>query len=153
MAFKADAAKIKRWREERHWSQEHLAELAGVALRTIQRVENGEKASQETLLALAAAFNVDAMALSVDAAEKAKQAAEHKAAEADARMRLHFYLHLASVAVVVAIFGSIAIIGSDWEILKISVFFVFPLFVHGVSIVILQVTGRHERKFGSRAAE
>ncbi|MEO1325005.1 MAG: hypothetical protein AAFV59_18610, partial [Pseudomonadota bacterium] len=62
-------------------------------------------------------------------------------------------LPLASVAVVVAIFGFIAIIGSDWEILKISVFFVFPLFVHGVSIVILQVTGRHERKFGSQAAE
>ncbi|MEO1323624.1 MAG: helix-turn-helix transcriptional regulator, partial [Pseudomonadota bacterium] len=73
MAFKADATKIKRWREERHWSQEHLAELAGVALRTIQRVENGEKASQETLLALAAAFNVDAMALSVDAAEEANR--------------------------------------------------------------------------------
>ena len=25
MSFKADAAKIKRWREERYWSQEHVA--------------------------------------------------------------------------------------------------------------------------------
>ena len=30
MSFKADAAKIKRWREERHWSQEHVADLAGI---------------------------------------------------------------------------------------------------------------------------
>ena len=153
MAFKADAAKIKRWREERHWSQEHMAELAGVALRTIQRVENGEKASQETVLALAAAFNVDAMALSVDAEEEAKQAAELKAEEAEARMRLNFYLHLASVAVVVGIFGFIAMIGGDWEILKIAVFFVFPLFVHGVSIVVLHLTGRHDRKFVLKDAE
>ena len=54
MQFYADAAKIKRWREERHWSQEHLADLAGIGLRTIQRVEQGEKASGETLKALAA---------------------------------------------------------------------------------------------------
>ena len=45
MAFKADAAKIKRWREERQWSQEHLADLAGIGLRTVQRIENGELAS------------------------------------------------------------------------------------------------------------
>jgi len=38
MAFKADAAKIKRWREERQWSQEHLAELSGLGLRTVQRI-------------------------------------------------------------------------------------------------------------------
>ena len=56
MAFKADAEKIKRWREERHWSQEHLAELAGIGLRTLQRIEKGEPAAKETLMALASAF-------------------------------------------------------------------------------------------------
>jgi transcriptional regulator with XRE-family HTH domain len=77
MAFKADAAKIKRWREERQWSQEHLAELAGITARTIQRIESGEKASQDSVMALAAAFNVDAMALSVDA-EARKWTAEKR---------------------------------------------------------------------------
>ena len=38
MTFKVDAAKIRRWREERQWSQEHLADLAGIGLRTIQQI-------------------------------------------------------------------------------------------------------------------
>ena len=66
MAFIADTEKIKRWRQERQWSQEHLAHLAGIGLRTLQRVENGEPASSETLRALAAAYDVDVMALMVD---------------------------------------------------------------------------------------
>lgn len=36
MPFKTDAAKVKPWHEERHWSQEHLAALAGIGLRTVQ---------------------------------------------------------------------------------------------------------------------
>jgi len=48
MHMNPDAAKIKRWREERSWSQDHLAEAAGVSLRTVQRVENGDGASRET---------------------------------------------------------------------------------------------------------
>ena len=119
MAFKADAAKIKRWREEQHWSQEHLAELAGIGLRTIQRIENGEKASQESVVALAAAFDVDAMALSVDSEEEARKAAERKAEEAEAGMRLNFYLHVASFLGVLAIFGFLALISGDLELLRV----------------------------------
>jgi transcriptional regulator with XRE-family HTH domain len=73
MFFKTDTAKIKRWREERHWSQDHLAQLAGVGLRTLQRIENGQQASSETLKALANAFNVDVVALSVDPEIEAAQ--------------------------------------------------------------------------------
>ena len=150
MAFKADAAKIKRWREERHWSQEHLAELAGIGLRTLQRIENGEKASPESVMALAAAFNVDAMALSVDAEEEARQAAELKAEEAEASMRLTFYYHAASFVIVLAIFGFLALIGNDWEIFKITLWFAFPLVIHGIVIFFSQLTERHNRRFGKR---
>ena len=66
MTYKADTAKIKRWREERHWSQEHLADMAGVGLRTLQRIENGQQASADSLKALASAFQVDVTALYVD---------------------------------------------------------------------------------------
>ena len=59
MRYQADATKLKRWREERNWSQEHLASLAGVGVRTIQRIENGDPTSADTLSALAAAYNVD----------------------------------------------------------------------------------------------
>lgn len=153
MAFKADAAKIKRWREERHWSQEHLAELAGIAARTLQRIERGDPASQDSVMALAAAFNVDATALSVDADAEAKQAIDLKAEEAEARMRLYFYLHAASVATVTAIFGFLAVIDGSWEILKVTLWFLFPLAVHGIAIFVMQLMDRHERKFGDGDAQ
>ncbi len=40
------------------WSREQLAEMAGLSVRTIQRIENGERPGLETLSALAAVFEV-----------------------------------------------------------------------------------------------
>jgi transcriptional regulator with XRE-family HTH domain len=51
---------VRKLRLQRGWSQEHLAELAGVNVRTIQRLERGAKMSLETRSALAAVFQVDA---------------------------------------------------------------------------------------------
>jgi transcriptional regulator with XRE-family HTH domain len=45
-------------RLQRAWSQEQLAEIAGVSPRTVQRLEQGHPAALETLKALAAAFDV-----------------------------------------------------------------------------------------------
>lgn len=45
-------------RESRGWTQEMLALISGLSIRTIQRVESGATPSAETLLALAAAFNL-----------------------------------------------------------------------------------------------
>lgn len=53
------AAKVKTMREERGWSQEHLAAVSDVSVRTIQRIETGRPASFETLKAIAAAIDVD----------------------------------------------------------------------------------------------
>src|SRR5262249_42316430 len=52
-------AKVKAMREERAWPQEQLAEVSGVSVRTIQRIEKGLPASFDTLKALAAAFKGD----------------------------------------------------------------------------------------------
>ena len=41
MQMQVNSEKIRRWREERCWSQEHLAEVSGISLRTVQRLENG----------------------------------------------------------------------------------------------------------------
>jgi len=57
------AARIRDLRLERSWSQEHLAGAAGLSLRTVQRVEGGYASSSDTLLALAAAFDVPATEL------------------------------------------------------------------------------------------
>ena len=53
------ANEIKKNRLSKSWSQAQLAEIAGLSLRTIQRAENSGKCSQESLLAIASAFDVD----------------------------------------------------------------------------------------------
>lgn len=50
---------IKKMRLERHWSQEQLAEMSGLSIRTIQRIENGENAGLESLKSLASVFETD----------------------------------------------------------------------------------------------
>lgn len=49
---------MKSLRLERHWSQEELAQLSGLNVRTIQRVEKGQSVGTETLKSLAAVFEI-----------------------------------------------------------------------------------------------
>jgi transcriptional regulator with XRE-family HTH domain len=58
MDMKLNAERIRALREQRAWSQEHLAMVAGLSTRTLQRIEAGSAATQETCLALAAALEV-----------------------------------------------------------------------------------------------
>ena len=69
MDMKLNAERIRTLREQRAWSQEHLATVAGLSTRTLQRIEAGASASQETSLALAAALEVPVSALSNVSAE------------------------------------------------------------------------------------
>jgi transcriptional regulator with XRE-family HTH domain len=50
---------VRKLRLRKGWSQDQLAELADVSVRTIQRVERGHAPSLETARALAAVFEVD----------------------------------------------------------------------------------------------
>ncbi|MFT6338402.1 MAG: transcriptional regulator with XRE-family HTH domain [Halioglobus sp.] len=50
---------IKKMRLERHWSQDQLAEMSGLSIRTIQRIENGENAGLESLKSLRAFFEIN----------------------------------------------------------------------------------------------
>lgn len=56
--------KVKALRLARAWSQEQLAEMAALSVRTVQRIENGDQPSLETLSALAAVFGVSVTELS-----------------------------------------------------------------------------------------
>jgi DNA-binding XRE family transcriptional regulator len=49
---------VRKIREAKSWSQEHLAAAAGLSTRTVQRVESDGIGSAETRLALAAALGV-----------------------------------------------------------------------------------------------
>jgi len=49
---------LKRLRENRKWSQEQLAIMAGLSVRTIQRIERGQSASLESLKSLASVLEI-----------------------------------------------------------------------------------------------
>lgn len=75
--MKLDTRKLRQLREARAWSQERLAEAAGLSSRTVQRVEADGRAAAETTLALAAALDVPVDILAAaDAATPAATSAD-----------------------------------------------------------------------------
>lgn len=148
MQFDTDAAKIRRWREERHWSQEHLADLAGIGLRTVQRVEKGEQASGETLKALAAAFNVDVMALTVDARSQAAEAVNRSRAKGLAALMLSFWIHLGSWMLGMLIFAGIGVSEGRLFFMAVpAIWWTVGLGGHALTVVIVNLAMRYEREF------
>lgn len=142
MAFKTDASKIKRWREERQWSQEHLADLAGVGVRTVQRIETGDGASRDTLMALAAAFNVDVSALSVDPQVEARALAREKFEKGLAAARVGLWIHLASYALGILVFVGISL-GEGAFVMKWPlIWWTVGVASHCLVIFIVWVAGR-----------
>ena len=63
-----NSARLRELRAARQWSQDQLASLSGLNLRTIQRLESGAKVSTESLRALAAVFEVPADSLAATGA-------------------------------------------------------------------------------------
>lgn len=58
MDMRVDADRIRLERTSRAWSQEHLASVTDLGLRTIQRIETGGAASNESISAIASAFEM-----------------------------------------------------------------------------------------------
>ena len=60
---------ILKLRKERSWSQDHLASVSGLSLRTIQRIENEGSCSLDSKKALATTFEINATDLDINPAE------------------------------------------------------------------------------------
>lgn len=58
MEMQVDTQLIRSEREQRAWSQSHLADVTGLGLRTIQRIEGTGRASYESASAIAAALSL-----------------------------------------------------------------------------------------------
>ncbi len=54
---------LRQEREKRAWSQSHLADVADLSMRTVQRIEHSGVASMESAKALAAALDLELAAL------------------------------------------------------------------------------------------
>jgi transcriptional regulator with XRE-family HTH domain len=95
---------VQKLRLQRGWSQEQLAELAGLSVRTIQRIERGNTASVESLKALGAVFDVDFSTLKeplMSPAEPKSVAADEALAMAHVRRIKRLYMHCLQYAVVI----------------------------------------------------
>lgn len=142
MAYKTDADKIKRWREERHWSQEHLAELAGIGLRTVQRIENGEQASRESLTALAAAFNVEAIALVIDPEVEASGIVQRHNEKVRSTARLVLWIHLAAYGLGIVLFIAISMAAGSFVMKWPLVWWTVGVAAHVVTVILIELVTR-----------
>ena len=107
---------VQKLRLQRGWSQQQLAELSGLSVRTIQRIENGSAASTESLKSLASVFEIDFSTLSSESAmpdtptptpnssptNKPSASQQEQLALLEVRKLKGFYLHLAQYVVVIA---------------------------------------------------
>lgn len=88
MDMNVDANRIRSERENRGWSQEHLGNVAGLSLRTVQRIEKTGTASFESVAALAAVFSVDLADLRANESEPARTRALRLSLELPMRLAL-----------------------------------------------------------------
>ncbi len=94
---------IQKLRLQRGWSQQQLAELSGISVRTIQRIERGQGASAESLKSLAAVFEIDFSSLHSESNMNTSQGVSPEEALALRQVRKlkAFYMHLAQYVIVV----------------------------------------------------
>ena len=101
---------IQKLRLQHGWSQEQLAELSGLSPRTIQRLERGQKASPESLKALASVFEIEFSRLKESAMTTAPSTSDSRSDEALAFARVRkikeFYVNFAFYVLII---GALAI--------------------------------------------
>lgn len=98
---------VRKLRLERGYSQEQVAEMAGISTRTLQRIERGAKASPETLKCIASVLETDFQSLRKEqdmptdtTAELPKLSSEEREAMEYVRDVKGFYVHAIQYGVV-----------------------------------------------------
>lgn len=66
MEMQLDVQKLKKLRKSKAWSQSHFAEVAGVSLRTIQRIEKSGIASPESAKSICASYDIQVVDLIIN---------------------------------------------------------------------------------------
>lgn len=122
---------VRKLRIEKGWSQETLAEVSGLSVRTIQRIERGGKASLETLNALAAVLAVDISTLTEETSMYKQKDLSENEREAVEYVRdiKGFYTHLAAYLICVA-----AMIAANLIMNPDHLWFVWPVLGWGLGL-------------------
>lgn len=82
---------VKTLRQQRSWTQDQLATVAGMSLRTVQRIEKEGVCSLESRQALAAAFEIDAASLQNDPIAETQEAKNKQRDKHLRRVRLYSF--------------------------------------------------------------
>lgn len=104
---------VRKFRLEKSWTQEQLADISGLSVRTIQRIERGQQPSLESIKSLAAAFDIEASLLTVEPSmTKETLTTEEQRAHLYVRDIKGFYSHLIKYLIVIGVLLIINIIRS-----------------------------------------
>jgi transcriptional regulator with XRE-family HTH domain len=110
---------IQKLRLQRGWSQEQLAEVAGLSARTIQRIERGQTPSAESLKALAAVLEVDFGALReahMTPSATPNVSAEEALALKRVRKIKGFYMHVVEYVLIIAFLAMVNLLTAPRQI-------------------------------------
>lgn len=94
---------IKKLRLQNGWSQSDLAQFSGLSIRTVQRIEKGDKPSLESLKSLAAVFDIDIAELEqrVKVMDNSDVSKEEENAFKYVQDLKGFYAHLTTYVIVI----------------------------------------------------
>lgn len=123
---------VQKLRLQRGWSQQQLAELSGLNVRTIQRIKNGQAASTESLKSLASVFEIDFSKLTSEPTMPTSITPDQDEQLALWKVRKlkGFYIHLTQYVVVIVGLGIINLYNSPD-----SLWFFWPALGWGIGIL------------------
>ncbi|MFG0834400.1 2TM domain-containing protein [Aeromonas bivalvium] len=111
---------VRKLRLQRGWSQDQLATLSGLSVRTVQRIEGGQAPGLESLKALAAVFELDISQLQESEMSETKGAQGVAPDEREAMEFVQglkgFYGHLISYGLVISLLWVINLVTSPGHI-------------------------------------
>jgi len=129
---------IQKLRLQRGWSQEQLAEVSGLSVRTIQRLERGQPGSLESMNALAAVFEIDLDSLKEPAMDTPRSDLPPDEALALAHVRKvkAFYIHLSQYLIVIPMLAVLnLLISTDyWWVIWPALGWGIGVMAHGLSV-------------------
>ncbi|AOZ50464.1 MULTISPECIES: 2TM domain-containing protein [Chromobacterium] len=137
---------IQKLRLQRGWSQQQLADLSGLSVRTVQRIERGQGASVESLKSLASVFEIDFSELNQEpamtdltapdtaSAPVASRELEEMLALQHVNRLKRFYRHLAQYALVMALLAAVNLLTSPHRL-----WVVWPALGWGIGLLLQAV--------------
>ena len=146
MSMEIDTDKIRLLRKKRCWSQEQVAEKAGIGLRTVQRMETRGIASKKSTLCLANLYGVDVIDLLADENWHSQKTFEKQGVTTLSELELSFRIHAIcySIGCFCMLLVDLVHNPTQWWWGLPAAFWAIGLFTHGASIHLVEFIEKME---------